>query len=368
MNPSMPTILIMAGGTGGHIFPGLALAEQLKRMGLAVHWLGAQGGMESRKVPEHGIELSMIKIRGVRNTGWKGWLTLPFRLLCAIREAMGHLRNIKPACAVSFGGYAAGPGGIAAWLKGIPLVVHEQNRVPGMTNRLLARLANTVFEAFDGSFQASSRAIAVGNPVRSAFLDIPGPAQRFETRCDMLPRLLVTGGSQGAEALNRMVPEALALLPKALHVQVRHQSGRDRVEQTRARYSVAENDLRVEEFIEDMSEAFSWADLLVCRAGALTVSEIAATGIASILIPFPHAVDDHQTHNAEVLVNAGGAIILQEAELTPESLAHELGSLLADRPSLARMADCARSVRRTDAAVQLAQACSQFALKGGDVS
>ena len=357
----MPTILIMAGGTGGHIFPGLALAEQLRRMGLAVHWLGAHGGMECRKVPEHGIELSTIRIRGVRNTGWKGWLTMPFRLLCAIREAMGHLRNIKPACAVSFGGYAAGPGGIAAWLKGIPLVVHEQNRVPGMTNRLLARLAHSVFEAFDGSFRANSRAIAVGNPVRAAFLDIPAPAQRFEARTDVPARLLVTGGSQGAEALNRLVPEALAMLPNALRVQVRHQAGRDRVERTRARYAMAEEDLRVEEFIEDMAEAFSWADLLVCRAGALTVSEIAATGIASILIPFPHAVDDHQTHNAEVLVNAGGAIILQEAELNPESLAQELGSLLADRPSLARMADCARSVRRTDAAIRVARACSQFA-------
>ena len=351
-------VLIMAGGTGGHIFPGLALAEALKDRGVAVHWLGARGGMECRKVAEHDIPLDVVDISGVRGKGIAGWLMLPFRLLAAVWQAMQAIRRNNPSCAVSFGGYVAGPGGIAAWLKGIPLVVHEQNRIPGLTNRTLARLARRVLQAFPGTFPGN-RAITCGNPVRKSVTAIPDPESRFYQRTGK-PRLLVTGGSQGASILNTLVPEAVALLPGEIQPRVCHQAGTREVEQTRKTYDAAGIDAEVHAFIDNMAEAYAWADLVICRSGALTVSELAAAGLGAILVPFPHAVDDHQAANASFLSDPGAALMLREDSLDAPALAAHLERLLGDRPAMLEMARKARSLAVGDATQKVVQACRDW--------
>ncbi|HSG56412.1 MAG TPA: glycosyltransferase, partial [Paracoccaceae bacterium] len=235
MSTAKATVMILAGGTGGHIYPGLAVADVLRSRGLGVHWLGARGGMESRSVPDHGIDIDFVSIGGIRGKGWRGWLALPFRLSRAILDARAVLKRISPACAVSFGGFAAGPGGIAAWTRGVPLLVHEQNRLPGMTNRFLARIAHRVLQAFPGTFPDRYDPLTCGNPVRAPIAALPEPAARFFQRSGK-PRVLVTGGSQGARSLNRTVPAALALLAAELQPRVCHQAGRGQVEATRAQY------------------------------------------------------------------------------------------------------------------------------------
>ncbi|KAA9129725.1 undecaprenyldiphospho-muramoylpentapeptide beta-N-acetylglucosaminyltransferase [Marinihelvus fidelis] len=350
------TVLVMAGGTGGHIFPGLAVADALTRAGAKVHWLGAAGGMECERVPQRGYAIDGIHVTGLRGKGLAGWLKLPFRLTRAVREARAVLRREQPGCAVSFGGYAAGPGGLAARLGGVPLVVHEQNRIPGMTNRTLAKMASVVMEAFPGTFPESTGAVACGNPVRDELLALPAPAERWAGRQGPA-RLLVTGGSQGARALNRAVPQALALWPAESRPQVRHQAGHHDVEDTRARYAEAGIDAQVTPFIEDMAEAYGWADAVACRSGALTVSELAAVGLGAVLVPFPHAVDDHQTANAAVLVDAGAAVLCPESSLEPRVLADALQNVLADRQAALAMAEKARAVAVTDAAERVARAC-----------
>jgi len=350
------TVLVMAGGTGGHIFPGLAVADALRREGANVHWLGAAGGMECEKVPARGYTVDEIHVTGLRGKGLAGWLKLPFRLARAVGEARGVLRRHRPDCAVSFGGYVAGPGGIAARLGGVPLVVHEQNRIPGMTNRALAKVAATVFEAFPGTFPATMGAVACGNPVRDELVAVPPPAERWAGR-EGPARLLVTGGSQGARSLNEAVPAALAQVPADRRPVVRHQAGRNNAEDTQARYREAGIDAEVTPFIEDMAEAYGWADAVVCRSGALTVSELAAVGLGAVLVPFPHAVDDHQTANAGYLVDAGAAVLCPEATLTPETLVTALAPLLLDRAAALDMAQKARAVAVTDAAERVARAC-----------
>ncbi len=352
-------VLIMAGGTGGHIFPGLAVAEVLRGRGIDVHWLGARGGMEGTEVAAHGIAMDEVRISGVRGKGILGWLLLPFRLLRALGDAWRSLRRVRPACAISFGGYAAGPGGLAAWLKGVPLVVHEQNRVPGMTNRFLARLAARVLQAFPGTFPESARAETCGNPVRSDVAALPEPRQRFQARAGA-PRLLVTGGSQGASVLNRVVPAAVAALPLSLRPHIRHQAGRGAQASTLEAYRDQGVEAEVCEFVRDMAAAYGWADLVICRAGALTVSELAAAGLGAVLVPFPHAVDDHQTRNAEFLEQAGGARILPEAALSSDSLAAVLAALLADRGLLMDWAEASRAVGVRDAAQRVAAACTPW--------
>ena len=349
----------MAGGTGGHIFPGLAVAEALKTRQVPVRWLGASGAMECQRVPAAGFPLDLVAISGLRGKGLGSWLLLPLRLARAVGQAFVLIGKYRPACAMSFGGYAAGPGGLAARLRGVPLLVHEQNRIPGMTNRVLARLAEVVMQAFPGTWPQSRRAITCGNPVRRSVAEMAPPTERLRQRAGKL-RLLVTGGSQGAQALNRTVPQAIARFAAASAPEIRHQAGKGWCRETADAYSSAGVDAEVDEFIDDMAAAYAWADLVVCRAGALTISELAAAGIGAVLVPFPHAVDDHQTRNAEFLVEAGAARLVPEPDCTPERLAAVLQELLGNRERLLQMAEAARTVAVPDAAGRVAQLCMEF--------
>jgi UDP-N-acetylglucosamine--N-acetylmuramyl-(pentapeptide) pyrophosphoryl-undecaprenol N-acetylglucosamine transferase len=353
-------VLIMAGGTGGHIFPGLAVAAVLRRRNVPVRWLGASGGMECERVPAAGIALEVVTISGLRGKGLGRWLKLPWQLLLAVVQAVRLIGRQRPGCAVSFGGYAAGPGGLAARLRGVPLLVHEQNRVPGLTNRVLARFADRVLQAFPGSWPARVNAVTCGNPVRAEVAALEAPAQRFAGRAGRC-RLLVTGGSQGARTLNERLPPALAALPDSLRPEIRHQAGRGRAAATGGTYRELGLTARVEEFIDDMASAYAWADLVVCRAGALTVSELAAAGVGALLVPFPHAVDDHQARNAEFLAEAGAARILPEHQCSVELLSATLQELLASREQLRRMAEAARALAIPDAAERVADLCQELA-------
>jgi UDP-N-acetylglucosamine--N-acetylmuramyl-(pentapeptide) pyrophosphoryl-undecaprenol N-acetylglucosamine transferase len=328
-------ILIMAGGTGGHVFPALAVAHELKARGHEVVWIGAPDSFESKRVPPHGISMEFVRVSGLRGKGVMKLLTAPLLLLRALWDALGALRRQRPAVVLGMGGFAAGPGGLAAWLTRRPLVVHEQNAAAGYTNLLLARIATRVLEAFPLTF---SKALTVGNPVRAGFIQLPPPSERLArgTR-----RVLVIGGSQGARSLNERMPEALKLMAAAQRPEVRHQAGRT-LDVALHAYAKAGVQAEVTAFIEDVPAAFAWADLVVCRAGASTIAELTAAGCAAVLVPYPHAVDDHQTRNGEHLVKAGAALMIQERELTAEKLAAVIEELLGDRPRLIRMAEAAR--------------------------
>jgi UDP-N-acetylglucosamine--N-acetylmuramyl-(pentapeptide) pyrophosphoryl-undecaprenol N-acetylglucosamine transferase len=352
-------VLIMAGGTGGHIFPGLAVADNLRHRGVSVRWLGARGGMECQQVPQAGIPLDVVDISGLRGKGAGRWLLMPWKLLRAVFQAFKLLGDHRPVCAVSFGGYAAGPGGLAVRLRGIPLLVHEQNRIPGMTNRVLARLARKILQAFPGTWEERLQPETCGNPVRKSVADLAAPGLRMTER-DGKVRLLVTGGSQGARALNRLVPEALSLLPAEMKFETRHQAGKGWRDETIEAYRVAGAAAEVTEFIDDMAGAYGWADVVVCRSGALTVSELAAAGVASNLVPFPHAVDDHQTRNAEFLVEAGAAVLMPEAGIDSRALADVLQSLTGSRQKLVSMAENAREVSVPDSADRVASLCLEY--------
>lgn len=361
MNAAMHApVLIMAGGTGGHIFPGIAVADELRARGVPVLWMGAAGGLETELVPKAGIAIETLDIGGIRGKGLATKLRAPLRLARAVLAARRILRRARPRSVLSMGGFAAGPGGIAAWLLGMPLLVHEQNRVPGATNRALARVARRVLAGFADAFAPAQRAIWVGNPVRAAIAALAPPDERFAMR-DIAPRLLVLGGSLGAQALNARIPEALARLPRELRPQVRHQCGTKHAESTRAAYAAAGVEASVEPFVDDMAAAYAWADLIVCRAGALTLAEIAAAGVGAVLVPYPHAVDDHQTRNADAFVEAGAALRIAENEATPQRLTHELGSLLGDRARLLAMAQAARGLAKPQAAATIADHCLEVA-------
>lgn len=346
-------ILIAAGGTGGHVFPALAVAKVLQRRGHSVVWMGAPNSFEARVVPTHGIAIEFVRVTGLRGKGLLKMLTAPLLLCRAVFEAIAILRRQRPQLVLGMGGFASGPGGLAAWLTRRPLLIHEQNAAPGLTNRLLARIANVVLEAFPNTF-AGAR--TVGNPVRAGFAELPPPRQRYAEHESLAPRLLVLGGSQGARALNEMVPAALALLPADVRPQVRHQAGRtlDVAQAAYARHGVA---AEVLPFIDDMPSAYAWADLVVCRAGASTVAELAAAGCAALLIPFPHAVDDHQTRNGQYLVDAGAALMVAEAALTPDTLADLLRGLFAHRRDLVTMASAARAAAWVAADERIADLC-----------
>jgi UDP-N-acetylglucosamine--N-acetylmuramyl-(pentapeptide) pyrophosphoryl-undecaprenol N-acetylglucosamine transferase len=359
MKRSGQGVLIMAGGTGGHIFPGLAVADVLREKNVPVRWLGAEGGMEARTVPEAGIDLDLVAISGLRGKGLMRWIRMPLMLLRAVWQARRLLEANRPGCAVSFGGYAAAPGGIAAWTKGIPVLVHEQNRIPGMTNRLLTRFARRVLQGFPGTFPQHMSAIDSGNPVRRDVAALPDPQTRLAGRTDPV-RVLITGGSQGAQVLNRVVPEALKLLPPSLDIEIRHQAGAKRVDEALDTYAMAGVNAEVQPFISDMAGVYAWADLVICRSGALTVAELAAAGVASVLVPFAHAVDDHQTRNAEYLSFADAAIILPQATLDAQTLAAALEPLLSDRDKLLSMAVAARQLALPDAAEKVAEACNEW--------
>ena len=350
-------VLIMAGGTGGHIFPGLALARALRDQGTAVAWLGAAGGMEARLVPQHDIPFHAIPVSRLRGQGLATRLRAPWSVARAVWRAGAVIRRLRPRAVVSMGGFAAGPGGLAAWLLRRPLVVHEQNSVAGLTNRVLARLADTVLTGFPRTFV---RGIHVGNPVRSEIAALAPPEERMASRSGQ-SRLLVLGGSQGARRLNEVVPASVALIPPTARPQVRHQSGPAHHETAVAAWQEVGVDANVQPFIDDMAAAYAWADLVICRAGALTIAELAAAGVGAILVPFPHAVDDHQTANARYLVSAGAAQLLPESELTPSQLAERLNALLGDGPALLAMARKARAQARPDAAAAAARYCMEAA-------
>jgi UDP-N-acetylglucosamine--N-acetylmuramyl-(pentapeptide) pyrophosphoryl-undecaprenol N-acetylglucosamine transferase len=350
-------VLIMAGGTGGHIFPGLAVAETLRAQGVPVVWLGAAGGMETKVVPAHGIELHTIAVGGLRGKGLKTRLMAPFMLARALLSSLTVLRRLKPRSVLSMGGYVAGPGGIAARLLHRPLLVHEQNRVAGFTNRKLAMHAQRVMAGFADSLP---NAEWVGNPVRDAIASLSPPAQRMSER-NGRPRLLVLGGSLGARALNLAVPQALASMPGEQRPEVLHQCGNRGIDEARKAYADAGVEARIVPFIEDMAGMYAWADLAVCRAGALTLAELTACGLGAVLVPFPHAVDDHQTRNAEALVAAGAAELIQERDLNTKDLAQRLSSLLGNRAALLAMAEAARTLAKPNAAVDIARACVEVA-------
>jgi UDP-N-acetylglucosamine--N-acetylmuramyl-(pentapeptide) pyrophosphoryl-undecaprenol N-acetylglucosamine transferase len=347
------TLLIMAGGTGGHIFPGLAVAAEARAAGWQVVWLGARGGMEERLVPRHGIPAAWIRARAARGKGLLQKLFLPMNLLYSFWESARHIRGLRPDVVLGMGGYVAFPGGMMASLLGRPLALHEQNAIAGLANRVLAGVADKVMVAFPGALKGAEW---TGNPVRAEIAGIAPPHERFALRSGRL-HLLVVGGSLGAQALNEAVPRALALLEE--RPLVVHQSGEKHLEALRAHYAAAGVQGELVAFIDDMARRYAEADLVICRAGAVTVAELSAAGMASVLVPFPHAVDDHQTANARFLAERGAAILLPQRELTPQRLAQLIGGL--DRVALLEMARKARALGRPEAAQTVARRCMEIA-------
>jgi UDP-N-acetylglucosamine--N-acetylmuramyl-(pentapeptide) pyrophosphoryl-undecaprenol N-acetylglucosamine transferase len=352
--------LMMAGGTGGHVFPALATARALEAKGHQIFWIGASGGMEERLIGDADIPLSLIHVSGLRGKGKLALLMAPFRLVRALGEAYTVMRRIRPDCVVGMGGFVSGPGGIAAWLMRVPLVIHEQNAIAGMTNRILARFANVVLEAFPGSFEPGVITRCTGNPVRDDLTRLSSPGKRLAARRGSM-NLLVIGGSLGAQVFNDQLPEALAMLAGNERPTVRHQCGQRHVSAARTAYEQHNVEASVEPFIKDMAEAYSWADLVLCRSGALTVSELCTVGIGAVLVPFPYAVDDHQTKNGKQMVSAGAAILIPESRLTPTVLAETLGDLMSDRTRLITMAEAAQALARPDATERVVNYCLEAA-------
>lgn len=351
MSKQAPTALVMAGGTGGHVFPGLAVADELKNRGWYIEWLGTAERMEAELVPRHGYSIHFIDVQGVRGNGLLRKLAAPFKILKAVAQAKQVIRQQQVDLVIGMGGFASGPGAIAARISGLPVVLHEQNAIAGMTNRYVAKFATRILQAFKGALPGGE---TVGNPVRAELLTLPEPTPLTGRPL----KLLVVGGSLGAKVLNDTVPEAVAELSKTMSVEVWHQAGKNNGEGVLKAYqSLNVNPQHADDFIHEMAEAYGWADLVVCRAGALTVSELAAIGRASILVPLPHAVDDHQTANAKVLVNAGAGVLLPQAELTPESLAQRIKQLTQNSEQIVRMARSAKDVAITNAAEQVASVC-----------
>ncbi len=351
--------LIMAGGTGGHVFPALATAEALREQGHEVAWLGSRGGMEVRLIGGRDIPLYLIEVSGLRGKGGLTRLMAPLTLIRALWQALAVIRRFRPDCVLGMGGFAAGPGGLAAWLLRRPLVIHEQNAIAGMTNQWLSRLSEITLEAFPGAFGRNTVTRCTGNPVRQDLTDIPAPAKRVGH--DDRLKLLVLGGSRGARAINEVVPEALALVASEQQPEVHHQCGEDHLESTRYAYARAGVQAEVVPFIEDMAEAYGWADLVVCRAGALTLAELACVGVGSVLVPFPHAVDDHQTANARYLSDAGAALLVPQPQLEASGLAREIHRLNADRDALRAMAVKARELAVPDATERVVNYCLEAA-------
>jgi UDP-N-acetylglucosamine--N-acetylmuramyl-(pentapeptide) pyrophosphoryl-undecaprenol N-acetylglucosamine transferase len=347
------TILIMAGGTGGHIFPGLAVAHEMRAAGWDVVWMGARGGMEERLVPPRGYRTAWIRAKAARGKGLLHKLLLPANLLYSFWESARHIRRLKPDVVLGLGGYVAFPGGMMASLLNRPLALHEQNAVAGLANRVLSTVSDKVMVAFPGALKSGEW---TGNPVRSEIAALAAPEQRFAGRGGAL-RLLVVGGSLGAQALNEAVPKAVAMISS--NVSVVHQSGEKHLEALRKNYREAGVEGELVAFIDDMARCYAEADLVICRAGAVTIAELSAGGMASILVPFPHAVDDHQTANARFLADRGAAILLQQSDMTAEKLAQMIRAL--DRPALLEMAKKARAAGKPDAARIVAQRCMEIA-------
>ena len=359
MRPSLEgkTILIMAGGTGGHVFPALATAEILQQEGLNIEWLGTERGIESDLVPKAGIRLTCIRVAGLRGKGKLSMLLAPFKLIIALCQALSAIRRLNPVCVLGMGGFASGPGGLAAWLLRKPLVIHEQNAVAGMTNTYLTHLAQRVLTAFP--YALGEKSEQVGNPLRGAIIDSRAPEERMSQRSGKL-RLLVLGGSLGAQVLNDVVPAALVNMIESERPEVWHQAGKRNLTDAEKAYQTQQVEGRVVAFIDDMAAAYQWADVVVCRAGALTVSELACVGVASILVPYPHAVDDHQTANARFLENNDAAIIVPQSQLTAERLAELLTTEFSDRARNLQRAKNARAVAQNNAAQSVALSCMEL--------
>lgn len=346
--------LIMAGGTGGHVFPGLAVAMQLQSAGNTVSWLGTRTGIESDLVPKAGIAISYIKIAGVRGKGKLGFLMAPLKILLAISQSICIFRRIKPDCVLGMGGFVAGPGAIAAKLTGIPLVIHEQNAIPGTTNKILAKMANKVLAAFPHAFAENVHAEVVGNPVRPGFSSV-----NHMTDNERPLHLLVVGGSLGAKAINNIIPELINTLD--FQVELLHQTGKAHFEQVKSVYGNNYSNVQVVPFIEDMVSAFGWADIVICRSGAMTVSELAVAGLPAIFIPYPFAIDDHQTANAKWMANAGAAIVMPQREMTVVALKNILIELNTDRQKLKEMKNNAAAIGINDASERVAAYCVELA-------
>jgi UDP-N-acetylglucosamine--N-acetylmuramyl-(pentapeptide) pyrophosphoryl-undecaprenol N-acetylglucosamine transferase len=334
-------LMVMAGGTGGHVFPGLAVAKKLQQQGWEIRWLGTADRMEADLVPKHGIEIDFIRVKGLRGQGIARLIKAPFQIVNAILQARRHMKAWQPDAVLGMGGYVSGPGGIAAWLQGIPVILHEQNAVAGLTNQWLSKIASRVFQAFNGAFP---NAPVVGNPVRTDVVELPEPNQRLAERSGPI-RVLVMGGSQGARILNQTLPEVMAKLGEGY--EVRHQAGKDNQAEVEQAYQVAgAKNFQVTEFIDDVAQAYAWADLLVCRSGALTVSEVSAAGVAAIFIPFMHK-DRQQALNADHLVECGAAKMIEQPQLTVEKLSQTIAQL--ERTQLLDMANKARQAAKLDA-------------------
>ncbi|MDN3653564.1 undecaprenyldiphospho-muramoylpentapeptide beta-N-acetylglucosaminyltransferase [Thalassotalea ponticola] len=355
-----PTILIMAGGTGGHIFPGLAVAQYLQQQGWHIHWLGTADRMEAELIPERNIDISFINISGLRGKGWRSKLSMPFKVLQSVLQSLQVINKVQPDVVLGMGGYASAPGGVAAWLKRIPLVLHEQNAVAGMTNRYLAKIASKVLSAFPDAFKDNVSYEVVGNPVRADITSLDYQIQEHNSK-----RVLVVGGSLGAKVLNETVPQAISQI-KLQGIDVWHQTGKGNqqaVEQAYQGYKINSDKVTVSEFIDDMAKAYQWADVVICRAGALTVSELAIAGRPAIFIPLPHAVDDHQSKNAQFLVDAGAAYSLPQAQLSATLLSRKLNLLFSSQSALQKMAKASKAVSSPDATERVALVCRSLVNK-----
>ncbi len=355
-------VMIMAGGTGGHVFPALAVAEQLQAANARISWLGTRRGIESELVPNHGIAINYMDIEGIRGRGLGALLKAPLLLWRSIRQALAVLAEFKPQVVLGMGGFASGPGAVAARLKGIPVVIHEQNSVAGTTNRLSARFATRVMQGFPETLKGGEWC---GNPVRPAIADLAPPQQRFAGRKGAT-KLLILGGSRGALAINSMLPKALAQIDSTARPEVIHQTGKAHLQATADEYqnlglNIKNGKINVVAFIDAMEDAYNWADFVICRAGALTVAELTSAGLGSLLIPFPFAIDDHQTSNGQLLVDQSAALMYQQSELTPEILANEINSICNRPEQRLNMAMCARELAKNDAAQVVANVCLEVA-------
>lgn len=358
MTQKTKKLLVMAGGTGGHVFPALAVAEDLRKQGWEVTWLGTKRGMEAQIVPSHNIELDYVSIYGLRGKSKLSLLLAPLRLLQALLQSMHIIKKRKPDCILGMGGFVAGPGGLAAWLLRKPLVIHEQNAIAGVTNRILSKMAKVVCESFPNTFPAKGKLHTTGNPVREEIYSLPVPEQRFAQRNGKI-RLLVLGGSRGAKAINDMVPAALAKIPQEQRPEVWHQCGDKHFDAANLSYLEYGVEATVEPFIKNMAEAYAWADAVICRAGALTVAEIIAAGLPALFIPYPYAVDDHQTKNAQALVDSGAAELIQQTDLSADKLHEIIAKQFSDRTTLLQHAQKARALQQKNATQQIAEFCTE---------
>lgn len=357
-------VLIATGGTGGHVYPALAVAEELISRGVKVSWMGTRKGMEAKIIPSKSIPLYFVSVTGLRGKGLMGWLLAPFKLSLAIAQAIAIELKHKPDVVLGMGGFVSGPGGIASWVLRKPLVIHEQNTIAGMTNKLLANFATHVAQAFPNTFAEKTKAIHLGNPIRKDIENITSPKERFNNREDNEMHVLVLGGSLGATALNEQLPNIFSSLKKSCAVSIVHQTGLKHLDSANEFYSSASIDAKVVDYIEDMPKLYSWADIVICRSGALTVSELTAAGVGALLIPYPFAVDDHQYHNAMYLVGGNAAVVVRQSEMQSNDFVKLLENMICNgREKLLSMAESARVLSMPNASSKVADLCCNLMLK-----